>query len=100
MAAYQKAVSATFESAAARIRDSVYLLANPGEPLDPWQSAMLAGALAYLQMGNYALAMDAAFRVRRPQLYRTSAALIATSGGATVTFAEVRNELQRVLAER
>jgi len=54
MAAYQKAVSATFASAAARIRGSIDFLDNAGEPLDAWQSDMLARALAYLQVGNYA----------------------------------------------
>ena len=100
MAPHQKAVSATYESAATRIRDSIDLLANAGEPLDVWQSDMLALALADLQVGNYALATDAAFRVCRPKLYRTNAAVIAMSGGPTVINAEIRNELQRVLGNQ
>ncbi len=100
MAAHQKAVLASFESATERVFDSLNHLDGVGEPLDPWQSDMLARALAYLQMGNFALATDAAFRVCRPKLYRTSAALIALSGGPTVTIAEVRKELQRVLHDR
>jgi hypothetical protein len=100
MAVARKAVPATRSIAGERIRDSLAQLEVVGEPLDPWQSDMLARALAHLQTGNYALATDVAFRVCRPQLYRTSAALIAFSGGPTVTIAEVRTELQRVLADQ
>lgn len=100
MAAYQKAVSASYESATKRIRESLDLLAHAGEPLDAWQSDLLARALAFLQVGNYALAIDAAFRVCRPQLFRSSKAVIALSGAPTVTIAEVRDQLERAVAER
>ncbi|TAJ96858.1 MAG: hypothetical protein EPO10_27460 [Reyranella sp.] len=90
MAGYEKVVPTTFDSAADRIRDSIDHLHEIGEPLDAWQSDTLARALAYLQTGNYALAIDAAFRACRPQLYRTKAAEIAFSGSPTVTIAEVR----------
>lgn len=71
--------------------------ADADDPLDPWQSDMLAWALAYLQMGNFALATEAAFRVCRPQLYLIGVAFIALSGGSTVTVAEMLAELDPVL---
>ena len=100
MAAYQKVVETTFDTAAMRIRDSIDHLQEIGEPLDGWQTDMLARALAYLQSGNQALAIDAAFQACRPQFYRTHAAVIALSDSPTLTINEVRAELDRVTGDR
>lgn len=95
--AYAKAFPATFASASAAIRDSINRLDEIGEPLDAWQSDLLARALAYLQLGHYALVIDAAFRVRRPHFYRTKAAEFALSGSPIVTTTEVRASLEEAL---
>lgn len=99
MGAYQKAAPLTFDAAVQRIRDSLDQLDRIGETIDAWQSDTLARALAHLQMGNYALSMDAAFRACRPLLYKTKAATIAFGDGPVVTVRELRAELDRVVAE-
>ncbi len=94
-----KPVPAKFASVVERIRDSLSLIAAAGEPLDEWQSDMLARALAYLQMGNYGLAEDAAFKAARPLLFRTRTASLAVTGGPIVTVAEMKAELDRVVSD-
>jgi len=101
MAAYQKAVSATFASAAARIRGSIDFLDNAGEPLDAWQSDMLARALAVSSGRKLRLATECCLSTcaGRHSTGRTRP-LSQLSGGPTVTIAEIRNELQRVLGKQ
>lgn len=94
----RKSVPITRDFAGERIHDSLAYLEKVGEPLDAWQSDMLARAVAYFGTGIYALAVDAAFRACRPNLYRTRAEVIGLSGGPTVTVAEMRAELDRALA--
>ncbi len=60
---------------------------------------MLARAITCLQTGMYALAVDAAYRACRPYLYRSRDAAIAYSNSPIVTVAELRTELDRVLAD-
>lgn len=88
--------SATFGSAAEKIRDALDHLDAVGEGLDAWQSDMFARALACLQMGNHALAEDAVYRACRPKLFRSKAAAIGMSGGPVVSIAELKAELDRV----
>jgi hypothetical protein len=83
---------------ACRLRDSLDQLECAGEPLDGWQSDMLARAIACLQTGMYILAVDAASRACLPYLYRSRAAAIVWGDSPKVTVAELRAELDRVLA--
>lgn len=100
MGAYEKATLLTYAAAAQRVRDSLDYLEGLGEPLDGWQSEILARAVAYLQTGTYGLGIDAGFRACRPDLYKTRAESIAFDGGPTVTVAEIRAELERLTEEK
>lgn len=96
----RQAASGSASAMAVQFRRRLDELEAAGVPLDAWQSDMLARAIAHLRTGNDSLAADAGFRACQPEVYRTSAAVIALSDSPVLTIAEVRAALDAALAER
>lgn len=94
-----KQEAATFVAVAQQIQDALNHVEAVAEKPEARQSDLLAQAVAHLRAGDYSLAQDAAFRACRRSLSRTGTAMVALGGGSTVTLADVRADLYRLMAE-
>lgn len=66
-------------------------------PLGPWETDMLCKALVCLEKGSYRIGEEAMLHIERGDVYRKPEAVAALADAPTLTIAEQRANLMRVL---
>lgn len=66
-------------------------------PLNAWETDLIRRVLANLETGYFRSGEDVMLQVERPDLYCSEKALETVAGGPTLTVAEVRASVVKVL---
>ncbi len=94
-----KAAETARRNLAQRLERYLVTAESDGTPIGPWETDLLCSVLAHLTTGQYRAGEDVMLHVERPDLYRSPKALASVANSPTLTVAEVRTNLTKVLAE-